>query len=328
MLRILIFLLMLLFATSWAGEKEDKLEDETRRILERSVINAKLWELDEGVEFKEITDELLASSIVSEARKQLILTQGRRFFLFSYPSLGIKVKATISFVSSDAPTLVNLRGGNRLFGLPSPAGDINCMDNFTVLTPAYRGGVSEGEDEFGGADVHDVKALIDFIPELERQLAIQIQSEKMFLLGSSRGGMQMFLALARYPELQKRFSKVAALSGLMDIHATVTDRPDMKQMFIDDFGMPEADEEAWLAQRNPLSAVEKIQPGLPILIIQTADDLRVELHEGYHMVDKLTQLGHQVTYWEFDKGGHCLADHPDRVSILLKWFLSEAAETR
>lgn len=321
MFKIFISLLSLLITSSWAGEKEAKLEEETQSILERCVKIAELWNLEEGAEFQEITAEILASSVVSEKRKELILTQGRRFFLFTYPSEGIKVKATISFVSDSQRTLVNLRGGNRVFGLPSPASDISCMENFTVLTTAYRGGVSEGVDEFGGADVHDVKALIDYIPELERLLAIQIQSEKMFLLGSSRGGMQMFLALARYPELQQRFSKIVALSGLMDIRATVTDRPDMKQMFMDDFGMTEDNEEEWLAQREPLLAAEKIKTDLPILIIQVADDLRVELHEGYHMVDKLTRLGHQVTYWEFEKGGHCLADHPDRIAILLKWFL-------
>ncbi|MCE5319018.1 MAG: prolyl oligopeptidase family serine peptidase [Parachlamydia sp.] len=324
MFRILISLLCLLITSSWTGEKEQKLEEETRLIMERSAAIAKLWNLEEGVEFKELTEEILASAVVSEARKELIVTQGRRFFLFTYPSEGVKVKATISFVADphEKRTLVNLRGGNRLFGLPSPASDISCMEDLTVLTSAYRGRVSEGEDEFGGAEVHDIKALIDFIPELERRLAIQIQSEKMFLLGSSRGGMQMFLALGRYPELQQRFSKVASLSGLLDIRATVTDRADMKQMFMDEFGLVEANEEEWLNLRDPLLAAEKIQTGLPILIIQTADDLRVELHEGYHMVDKLTQLGHQVTYWEFETGGHCLADHSDRISILLKWFLS------
>lgn len=307
---------------AYAGEKEAKLEEETRLIQERSARIAHLWDLEEGLQFKEITAELLASDLLSEARKQLIVAQGRRFFLFTYPSEGVMVKASISFVqeSHEKRTLVNLRGGNRLFGLPSPASDISCMGDFTVLTTAYRGGVSDGIDEFGGAEVHDVKALIAFIPELEEQLGIQIQSEKMFLLGSSRGGMQMFLALGRYPELQGRFTKIAALSGLLDLRATMADRPDMKQMFIEDFGLIEGvNEEEWIAQRDPLLAVEKIRTDLPILIIQTTDDLRVELREGYQMVEKLTELGHAVTYWEFD-GGHCLADRADRIDILLRWF--------
>lgn len=193
MLRILTIVMTLLAANSWAGEKESKLDEDTRRILERSALNAKLWDLEKGVEFKEITEEILASSIVSEARKQLFMAQGRRFFLFTYPSLGVKVKATVSFVPHAGPTLVNLRGGNRQFGLPSPSGDISCMENFTVLTPAYRGGVGEGEDEFGGADVHDVKALIDFIPELEDRLAISIPSENMFLQAAAVAGCRCSL---------------------------------------------------------------------------------------------------------------------------------------
>lgn len=52
----------------------------------------------------------------------------------------------------------------------------------------------------------------------------------------------------------------------------------MKQMFMEDFGMREDNAEEWIAKRDPLLAAEKIQVGLPILIIQAADDLRVALH--------------------------------------------------
>lgn len=324
MLKKIILTFCALLTPFWAhaAGKEEKLEEETRLIQERSTRIAHLWDLEDGQDLKEITAELLASDLVSEARKELIVAQGRRYFLFTYPSEGFKVKATLSFVpdSQHKMTLINLRGGNRLFAVPSPASDISCMADFTVLTTSYRGGVSEGEDEFGGAEVYDVKALIDFIPELEKKLSIQIQSENMFLLGSSRGAMQMFLALARFPEQQARFSKICALSGLLDMRATFADRPDMKKMFIEDFGLIEGvNEEEWVMHRDPLLAVESIRTDLPILIIQTTDDLRVELHEGYHMVEKLTQLGHDVTYWELE-GGHCLADRSDRIEILLRWF--------
>lgn len=302
--------------------KRLNLEEETRHTLERSKRIAKLWELDKGVDLKDITETLLACPEVSEECKQQIRSHRRRFFLFTYPSDGLKVKATISFVEnpSNHRTLLYLRGGNGIFGVPNPASDIGCAEELTVLTPAYRDGVSEGKDEFGGRDVHDVKALIDYLPELEKKLALEIQKEELFLIGASRGSMQMFLLLARYPELQRRFTKIASLSGLLDLHATIADRRDMKEMFIEDFGLREDNEEEWIAERDPILAVDKIRKDLPILIIQSRADLRVELHEGHKMVQKLQDLGYSPTYWEFEGDAHCLVNRRDRVELLLSWF--------
>lgn len=321
----ILFVVCILFIPSCisAIEMETKFEEDSRLMQERSERIAKLWNLEENIDLKEITMTLLASSEVSEERKQQIRAQGRRFFLFTYPSDGLKVKAVISFVENPEKhrTMLYLRGGNGIFGIPSPASDFSSADNLTVLIPAYRGGVSEGKDEFGGRDVHDVKALIDFLPELEQKLSLQIQKDQMFLLGASRGSMQMFLVLARYPELQPRFSKIASLTGLVDMNLTLKNRT-FKEMFIEEFGLNEGvNEVAWIAERDPIQAVEKISKDLPILIIQSRADLRVELQGGHHMLQKLQKLGHSAIYWEFEKDEHNLYNRTDRIELLLSWFM-------
>ncbi len=299
--------------------------DDSARILERSRLLVQFYELQDGVDLIEITDQIMESPIILDSRKELFRTYGRRTFVFSYPSDGLKVKALISFVESpeNNPTMVFLRGGNRIFGITSPGSDIMTFENYTVLASTYRDGVSEGTDEFGGKDVNDVKALVDYIPELERKLAIHIQQERMYLMGGSRGGMQMFLALARFPELQSRLAKVVSLSGILDIRQTMAVREDMWQMFVDDFGYVEGDEE-WINYRNPLLAADTIMAGLPILIVQGTDDIRVTLDEGYHMVDKLQASGCDATYWEFDGGDHCLGNKPDYLKLIAAW-LEESA---
>ena len=135
---------------------------------------------------------------------------------------------------------------------------------------AYCWGASEGEDEYGGQDVNDVKNLIDFIPHLEQRLNAIFQKEKMHFLGGSRGGMQMFLALVRFPELQTRVAKIVSLSGMLDMCQCLATRPDMKTMFIKELGLVEnvnEDEEEWINERAPLLAADKIDPNLLILII-------------------------------------------------------------
>ncbi len=297
-------------------------EEESLRIKKLSQEYAKFYELPEGVDILEITDQLLNSEHVGEKEKEHIQAFGRRIFVFTYPSDGLKIKGFISLIpqAQNQPLLVFLRGGNRTFGLTNPGMSLTCPQQYTVLATQYRGGISEGEDEFGGQDVNDVKNLIDFIPQLEDKLNMTFQNDKMYLLGGSRGGMQMFLALSRFPELQTRFTKVVSLSGLLDMHECIANRSDMKKMFIKDFGLNEDNQEEWIARRDPLLTADKIQLDLPILIIQGTDDNRVDLEEGRHMVSRLQEHGNQVTYWEIEGGNHCLSNIQERLNMILEWL--------
>lgn len=302
---------------------EDELRIDSEKIKKLSLEYAKFYEMDPNVEFEEITDNILSSSYVKEEQKISIQQNNRRFFIFVYPSDGLKIKGLISFVSGteNHPLLVFLRGGNRLFGIPNPGSDLMCFGNYTVLSTTYRGGVSEGKDEFGGDDVNDVKNLIDFIPDLEKKLNLNLKNQKSYLLGGSRGGMQMFLALSRFPSLQNIFSKVVSLSGLLDIQQCAQFRSDMEKMFINDFGLEKNVNEAeWFNKRNPILTIDTIQSQLPILIIQGTDDNRVSLEEGYNMVSQLQTAEKNVTYWEIEGAKHCLSNIEDRVDLILRWF--------
>lgn len=305
------------------GLDSEKRNKEGEKLLKLSQELAKFYTLPDDVEILEITDAILNSPHIKESRKIAVQESMRRVFVFNYPSDGLKIKGIISFVPNphDHPTLIVLRGGNRIFGILNPANDLLCADQYTVIATTYRDGVSEGHDEFGGDDVNDVKNLIDFIPQLEERLNIPFQNDTMFMLGGSRGGMQMFLALARFPELQSRFKKVVSLSGLLDMRVNIAERPDMKKMFIEDFGLIEGvNEEEWINLRDPLLAADKINKNLPILIIQGTIDNRVSLDEGYHMVSKLQENGNQVTYWEIEGADHCLGNMDDRIQRIVKWF--------
>lgn len=323
---VLIILAILSYATLHAGEKshEELLAKESETIFETSLrIAAQFYALEEGEEIKEITQPILESSDTKDLIKQKIITSGRRFFLFTYPSDGFQVKGFLSFVPSPSenPLLIFLRGGSCLFGLAHPATDLTCVRNYTVIGTAYRGGVSEGIDQHGGDEVDDIHNLMEYFPTLAQKLKLQFQPKKVFMLGRSRGGMEMFLALGRSPFLQHLVTKAASLSGLLDIRASMLYRENVRKMFIRDFGLlPGKNEESWIAQRDPIQVVPKLRKDLPLLIIQGTDDIRVNLKQGYRMVEKLKENGNCVDYLEIPGGDHALDNQPCRMEWIADWF--------
>jgi dipeptidyl aminopeptidase/acylaminoacyl peptidase len=328
-LTIIIFAILIFILSIWLHDGKKKMENQTLSkesdiLSEKSLkIAQQYYSLEEGQDLKEITSIILSSDRTDDALRQLIMRTGRRFFLFEYPSDGFKVKGSISFISdpSEKSLLIFLRGGNRIFGLMPPANDFTCMRDYTVISTTYRGGVSEGKDEFGGDDVDDVYNLFKYLPTLQQKLGIQMFPKKIFMLGRSRGAMEMFLALGKWPSLQNQMTKVASLSGLLDIRECMRSREDMRQMFIEDFGMiPGKNEEGWIKKRNPINVVPNLRKDLPILIIQGTKDTRVTLNQGYHMVKQLKETGHLVDYLEVSGGEHSLIHHPTRTALIGDWF--------
>lgn len=279
--------------------------------------------IKEGRELNEITLTLILNHHTPEEIKKHIIESGRRFFIFKYPSDGFYVKGLISFISNSTnnPLMVYFRGGNRILGLTDPASDLFSMKNYTVISTAYRGGVSEGMDEYGGNEVNDVDHLIKFMPTLEQKMGISLNYSCMYMLGASRGGMEMFLALSRFPWLQNQVKKAVSLSGLLDMDICLNDRSGVKEMCIQDFGLiPSINEQEWIARRNPINAVSKIRNDLPFLIMQGKKDLRISLDQGVNMAAKLKANGNAVTYLELPDGNHCLRNCKDRANLISNWL--------
>ncbi len=295
------------------------LEQENREILEKCKrIAAQFYSHND----KDITQDILNSPDTTPDIKNLIQTTQRRFFLFCYPSDGHQVKGYISFVpdASSNPLLIYLRGGNKIFGLSHPATPITCMRNYTVLATAYRGGVSEGTDDYGGEEVNDVPNLLNHLPKLQQQLGLSFHPQHTYMLGGSRGGMEMFLALARFPKLSLHITKAVSLSGLLDMEQTLRHRPDMKEMFIKEFHLDPSNPQPWIQPRNPLNAVSRIRSDLPFLILQGTEDIRVSLQEGTTMLEKLRRHGNPTTYLEVPGGDHCLRNQPRAADLIADWL--------
>ncbi|MEM8629005.1 MAG: prolyl oligopeptidase family serine peptidase [Chlamydiota bacterium] len=302
---------------------EESRAKESRNVFERCKENIRYYALEEGQTHHDITELLLASKDVAKIHKSMIIEQNRRIVVFEYPSDGNAVKGYISYTPKykSASLLVFLRGGNRILGLMNPANDFSFAKDYTVIATTYRGGMNEGRDEFGGSEVEDVENLVQFIPQLESMLQMQLAPHQKFILGGSRGGMEMFLALVRSPFLQNYFDKAISLSGPMDLRTTIALRQDMKNMFVRDFGLTLGERaDAWLTYRSPIHHCCALRKDLPLLIIQGTEDHRTHLSHGRAMFAELSRLGNNVTYWEIAGATHCLANQRNRIGFIVDWL--------
>lgn len=336
MTRIFVFFQILFFFSSFidaqansSEQMHQALEQDNQKIADYSKRMQQFYELEENEKWRDVTQKVLSSSDTGEDSKNSIRTYHRRIIVFKYPSDGLWVKGFISFTPhpDHHPLLILYRWGNEEFALMNPGVMFATYGDYTVVSSTLRGGVSEGKDEFGGADVNDMKNLMDFLPQLAQELGVQIHPTCVFMLGPSRGGLEMFLTLARFPELQKRVNKVVALSAALDLHRLVTDRPkDMKRMFQNYYGLQEgAKGESWIAKRDPLNTIPFLKKSLPILIIQGSADNRISLEEGHHMVHNLKEEGHDVDYWEVPNGNHVLMNTPHIMNEIVHWLESNSS---
>lgn len=312
------------------GETDlEKLEKETLEVEQRSEKVAQIYEMPENCDLLDITERVLNSDLLSKENKQSIRDCRRKIFLFSYFSDGLKIKGFVSFIPNPETqsTLISLRGGCKNFGIPMPGLGIANLGNFTVISTTYRDGVSDGCDEYGGKDVNDVKNLIEFIPSLEAKLGKSFCNNQLFMLGSSRGAMQLFLSLARYPEIQNKIAKIIALSGLLDMEIVLTERPDIKEMFLKEYDLVEGqNEKEWVERRNPILTIPFITKDLPILIVQGTEDLRTSIHQSRNMVKNLQEQGCNIEYWEIEGGNHNLTNIPDRDQKLIDWLEKKCSD--
>lgn len=303
--------------------EENRLHQDNQHIMNVSRKMEEFYALNGKSTWREITQQILESPYTPEQSKKAIRTHQRRIVVFKYPSDGLWIKGFLSFTPhpTSHPLLILFRGGNEHFGVLHPGMALATYGEYTVLSSTLRGGISEGKDEFGGADVDDIKNMIDFIPCLAKELNIELNPSCIHMLGLSRGGLEMFLTLARYPALQSRVSNIVSLSSLLNINRQIKERPyDMKQMFEKKFGMPKDHPENWIAKRNPVQMIPYLKKSLPILIIQGTADQRVHLGEGHEMVEKLQHTGHLVEYWEVPQGQHVLSNKPQLMTQISAWL--------
>jgi dipeptidyl aminopeptidase/acylaminoacyl peptidase len=239
----------------------------------------------------------------------------------TYLSDGLKVKGFVAVPEGQGPfpAIIFNRGGNRDFG----GLDARTFAAFTaefveagyvVVASDYRGnGGGEGKEEFGGADVDDVLALI---PLLRHEA--KVDGKRIGVYGSSRGGLMTYLALARTHD----FKAAVVESGLSDSFQTVKDRPSMESGVYREM-IPDFDQhrDEALRARSPVLWADKLCPTTPILVLHGTADWRVGPRDALAMSRALFDAKIPFRLVMFEGGTHGneeFADEQTRMEI--DWF--------
>jgi len=170
-----------------------------------------------------------------------------------------------------------------------------------ILAPNIRGSSGYGKTyqklihhDWGGAELQDLKAAADWMrsrPELD--------PARFGVFGGSFGGFATLGCVTRLPEYWKVGVDVVGPSNLITFVKTV---PPFWVRFMDQWvGNPDT-EAKFLRERSPITYIDNVRADL--LVIQGANDPRVNKAESDQMVERLRAKGREVEYLVFDDEGH------------------------
>jgi len=253
-----------------------------------------------------------------------------------YASDGLEVEAYLArpaVIEAPLPCVLRLRGGNRDFGAwtDERAGKRLvplAARGYIVVATQYRGngkhgrlkypgdsicpGCGEalggvGREEFGGADVNDILALIPLLENLPGA-----DARRIGLFGWSRGGMMTYLAL----KASDRFAAAVVGAGVADAVAGFAQRPDMATHVYAEL-IPGWDDvtrrQAALEACSAVLWADRLPAETPILLLHGTGDWRVDPTQALDMAAALLAARRPFRLVMLEGGDHGLTDYDDEV---------------
>lgn len=97
----------------------------------------------------------------------------------------------------------------------------------------------------------------------------------------------------------------------------------MVEMWQRDFGLTEGNQKEWYALRDPMQHVWNMREGLPMLIVTSDDDDRVDPIEGILFYDRTVEAFYEAEIMQRHGEDHCLHKNPDRMKLIVDWLSKE-----
>ncbi|MGH6781397.1 MAG: alpha/beta hydrolase family protein [Sphingomonadaceae bacterium] len=195
---------------------------------------------------------------------------------------------------------------------------------YVVIFPEYRGsrgyGSNHYRNDYGVTDTADVLAAAAYIARKPF-----VDSERLAIVGESRGGMLTLLAIQQQPT---RFKAAVDVVGLTDFVAYMAYKPEYRRQEVarenPSFGgkLPNENLAAYMAV-SPINHVDKIQT--PLLVMASTGDMiaPITLHTG-RLLDALKARNkvHEAKIYENAPGGHVFmhGDQPERDDAYARIF--------
>jgi dipeptidyl aminopeptidase/acylaminoacyl peptidase len=220
------------------------------------------------------------------------------------------------------PVLIYNRGGNGnlggvIFGSMMHNLFPIANEGFVIIGTQYRGTFMKNSlvhEEFGGSDVKDVTALLNYIPNIEGA-----DPQRIGMFGASRGGMQTHLALKELPNIKA----IATIAGNSDLFKGLTYRPAMEKVYMHRIPNYQKNKVAELEKRSVLKWVSELSPDVPILLLHGSSDKRVSVNHSIDLADALLKnnIPHKLVIYPDDN--HSLSQNKEQANKeLVRWFLT------
>ncbi|QZA79035.1 prolyl oligopeptidase family serine peptidase [Deefgea tanakiae] len=207
----------------------------------------------------------------------------------------------------DAPTLLYGYGGFQVSMLPYYVDNLGphwLAKGGVFVVANIRGGGEFGPNWHQAAQgAHRQRSFDDFIAVAEDLIARNITSpRRLGIQGGSHGGLLVGACLVQRPEI---FNAVVCEVPLLDmlryteLHAGAS--------WVDEYGDPNKTEDrAVLAAYSPYHHIQpaSVQRYPKVLLTTNRQDDRVHPAHARKMAAKLAEMGHEVLFFEGDKGGH------------------------
>lgn len=220
------------------------------------------------------------------------------------------------------PIVIFNRGGNAGFGYVVFGTKMNlpaelASEGYIVLGSQYRGASrrvkNNGKDEFGGADVNDVLALIDIAKSLPHA-----DTSRIALVGWSRGVMQSYLAAKQLTDVKA----IVSVAGNADLKQAIAWRPEMEKVYA--ARMPDYDtkKEQLLSERSVINWIDQLPPA-PILMLHGTADSRVNVEQSRLLASALNAANHTNKLVTFEGDNHGLTLHRTAAFSEIKAWLKQ-----
>jgi len=212
------------------------------------------------------------------------------------------------------PNVIWNRGGSNNFGAIKTGWLFTKIAEFaehgyiTIMTQYSGAGGSEGKDRFGGSDIEDVLNLYKILRGYSRS-----DISKVGMYGISRGGLMVYLSLARV----KWLKAAVAISAPSDQISAAKFRGKWKEHQKDMYGGNLKEN----MRRSPIYWTEKFYKKTPLLIMHGSADWRVNPKDSIRLAEKLYEKKIPCRLIIFEGGDHAISEFLDlRNKYTFEWF--------
>ena len=249
-----------------------------------------------------------------------------------YESDGLRIVGFLAYPKGVAegaarlPCVLFNRGGNRDFGAHTPENFLNRARRITewgyvLFASNYRGSPgSEGQDEFGGSDVHDVHNAIRVFDHLAFA-----DRDRIGMWGHSRGGMMTYIALTKTDRI--RAAVIGA--GVTDLERMIALRPEMDTEVAAQIVPNWKTERAQsIEARSAVRFADRLPANVPILLVHGTADWRVDPRDSMDMAQALFASSRPFRLLLIEGADHSISERRDDYNVAARDWLNRFVRDR